>query len=84
MYFFTNMLITLAPEGSPDMILTAFDVKFQRKKMRYPPGPVDPQKSSKKTKKMHLEMIPPPARPPERGVRGAAAPREEKKARSDR
>ena len=47
--------------------------------MRYLPGPADPQQQFKKYKRMHQEMMCPPARPPERGVWGAAAPREERK-----
>ena len=61
------------------MILTAFDVKFHEKKDEIPPRACRPPKIFQKFKKMDLEMGPPPARPPERGVRGAAAPREEEK-----
>ena len=40
------MLITRAPGGgSPDMILTAFDVKFNEKKDVIPPGACRPSKS---------------------------------------
>ena len=35
-----------SPRGSPDMILTAFDVRFNEKKMRYLPGLVTPRISS--------------------------------------
>ena len=38
-----------SPRGVPDMIFSAFDMKFHDKKMRYLPGPVDLQKSWKKT-----------------------------------
>ena len=37
------MVITGVKNGSPDMILTAFDGKFDEKKMRYLLGPVDLQ-----------------------------------------
>ena len=41
----------LGPRGSPDMILTAFDVKFHEKKNEIPPRACrPPQKSSKITK----------------------------------
>ena len=52
------------PRGSPDMILTAFDVKFHEKKKELPPRACRPPKKFQKFKKiMHLEM----------GVQGAAA-----------
>ena len=40
MIIFINMVITRDKNGSPGMILTAFD-GIMRKKMRYLPGPVD-------------------------------------------
>ena len=51
------------PRGSPDMILTAFDVKFHEKKDEIPPRACRPPKKFQKFKNMHLEM----------GVPGAAA-----------
>ena len=36
---FINMVITGVKNGSPDMILTAFDWKFDEKKNEIPPGP---------------------------------------------
>ena len=41
MYVFMNMVITQVKNGSPDMIPTAFEGKFNEKKMRYLPGFVD-------------------------------------------
>ena len=38
MYVFTNMVITRVKNRSPDMILTAFDGKFDEKKDEIPPG----------------------------------------------
>ena len=35
---FTNMVITGVKNGSPDMILLAFDGKFDEKKDEMPPG----------------------------------------------
>ena len=35
---FINMVITGVKNGSPDMILTAFDGKFDEKKDEIPPG----------------------------------------------
>ena len=35
------MVTTKVTNPSPDMILTAFDVKFREKQMRYLPRPVD-------------------------------------------
>ena len=35
---FINMVITVVKNGSPDMILTAFDGKFHEKKDEIPPG----------------------------------------------
>ena len=40
-----NIVRTRDTNGSPDMILTAFDVKFHEKKDELPPGAVDPQTS---------------------------------------
>ena len=42
MYTFINMVMTRVKNRSPDMILTAFDGKFDEKKMRYLPGSIDP------------------------------------------
>ena len=72
------------------MILTPFDMKFHEKKNELPPRACRPLKKLEKNnvekvdppkvKKNNVDKEgPPPARPPERGVRGAAAPREEKK-----
>ena len=41
MVTFINMVMNGVENGSPDMILVAFDGKFVRKKMRYLPGFVD-------------------------------------------
>ena len=42
MVTFIKMVITRIKNGSPDMILKAFDGKFQETKyMRYLPGPID-------------------------------------------
>ena len=41
MVTFIKMVITRVKNTSPDMILTPFDGKFNKKKMRYLPGPVD-------------------------------------------
>ena len=38
------------------MILNAFDVKFHEKKMRYPPGSVDPQKVEKKNNVQDVDL----------------------------
>ena len=38
---FINMVINEVENGSPDMILVAFDRKFDEKKMRYLPGFID-------------------------------------------
>ena len=37
MVLFLNIVITRDKNGSPDMILTAFDVKFHEKKDEIPP-----------------------------------------------
>ena len=42
------------PRGSPDMILTAFDLKFQEKKDELPPGACRP---SKKLKQNNVEQV---------------------------
>ena len=39
------MVIVGVKNGSPDMILTAFDGKFDEKKHEIPPGACRPQKS---------------------------------------
>ena len=41
MITFINMVITGVENGSPSMILVAFQRNLMRKKMRYPPGFVD-------------------------------------------
>ena len=46
--FYKNAHI-LGPKGSPDMILTAFDVKFDEKKDEIPPRSCRPLKKLKKT-----------------------------------
>ena len=75
------------------MILTAFDGTFNEKKNEIPPEAcrppktlkknnvekVDTRKVEKKQRPQRGSLVPPSARPPERGVRGAAAPREEEK-----
>ena len=61
------------------MVLIAFHMKFHAWKMGYLPVPLDPPKpnpKNQKIKEMHEEIVP---RHPERRVRGAAPPREEKK-----
>ena len=75
------MVITRPKNGSPDMILTAFDVTFHDKKDETPPKTIRPQTKYKKTKKttnVHVSKGPSPARPPKRGVREAAGPRQER------
>ena len=47
MYVFINMVITRAQNGSPDLILTAFDGKFHEKKDEIPPGACRPPYTSK-------------------------------------
>ena len=47
MYAFINMVITRVKNGSPDMILTAFDGKFDEKKDQIPPGAHRPPYASK-------------------------------------
>ena len=49
MYVFIDMVTTRVTNGSPDMILTAFDVKFHVKKDEIPPGACRPSKKLKKT-----------------------------------
>ena len=61
------------------MILIAFDGKFHGKKDEIPPRACRPSKKFQKFTKIYLEMGPPPARPPERGVRGAQPPGKRKK-----
>ena len=38
MYTFINMVINGVENGSPDMIMVAFDKKFDEKKDEIPPG----------------------------------------------
>ena len=55
-----------APKGSPDMILSAFDLKFADKKDEIPPRDRRPQnkfKQNQKITKIKQEMGAPPARP---------------------
>ena len=47
MYAFIDMVITRAENGSPDMILTAFDRKFDEKKDEIPPGDHRPPYTTK-------------------------------------
>jgi hypothetical protein len=47
MYPFINMVITRVKNGSPDMILTPFDGKFDEKKDEIPPGICRPPYTSK-------------------------------------
>ena len=50
------MVITRVENGSPDMILTAFDVKFHEKKNEIPPRACRP---AKKLKKNNVEKVNP-------------------------
>ena len=47
MVIFLNMVITRVKNGSPDMILTAFDGKVHEKKDEIPPGACRPPYTSK-------------------------------------
>ena len=47
MVTFINMITTRAKNGSPDMILTAFDWKFDEKKDEIPPRICGPSYTSK-------------------------------------
>ena len=47
-YVFINMAITRVKNGSPDMILTAFDWKFHEKKDELPPKACRPPNKLKK------------------------------------
>ena len=47
-YAFINMAITRVKNGSPDMILTAFDWKFHEKKDELPPKACRPPNKLKK------------------------------------
>ena len=65
------------PKGSPDMILTAFDVKFHEKKNELPPEAWNPQTKIPKIQKNQSKMgppEPPPARAKSPG--GGSPPRE--------
>ena len=42
MFIFIDMVISRVKNGSPDMILTAFDGKFDQKKDEIPPGACRP------------------------------------------
>ena len=87
-YVFMNMVITRVKNRSPDMILMAFDGKLHETKNEIPPKACRPPKTLKKNNvgKVDTQKVektnnagkegPPSARPPERGVRGAAAPRQ--------
>ena len=48
MVTFINIVITGVENGSPDMILTPFDGKFDEKKYEIPPGACRPPKKLKK------------------------------------
>ena len=48
MVTFINMVITQVKNRSPDMILMAFDRKFNEKKDEIPPGACGPQNKLKK------------------------------------
>ena len=50
------MVITRDKNASPEMIMTAFDVKFLEKKDELPPGACRP---SKKLKKNNVEQVDP-------------------------
>jgi len=50
------MVITWVTNGSPDMILTAFVLKFNEKKDEIPPGAC---RTSKKLKKNNVEQMDP-------------------------
>ena len=52
MYVFINMVITWVKNGPPDMILTAFERKFDEKKDELPPEVCRPLKQLKKN---HVE-----------------------------
>jgi hypothetical protein len=56
MYVFINMVITLVKNASPDMVLTAFDVKFHEKKDEIPPEACRPPN---KLKKNNVEKVDP-------------------------
>ena len=67
------------PKGSPDMVLNAFDMKFNDKNEGMPPRACRPSKKSNKNQKDESGNDC-PARPSARaGGPGAAAPWEEKK-----
>ena len=73
------MLITGSKNGSPDMILTAFDVQFHEKKDEIPPRARRPPTKIPKFPKNAPDRVPPPARPPERGSGGWQPPGKGKK-----
>ena len=56
MYVFINVVITRAKNRSPDMILTAFDVKVDEKNDEIPP---EACRSVKKLKKINVEKLDP-------------------------
>ena len=66
------------PRGSPDMILTAFDVKFHEKKDELPPGAWNPHKNTEKskTKQKNATQMGPPEPPLARagGLGGGSPP----------
>ena len=75
-----------SPKGSPDMVLTAFDMKFHKEKDELPPEAWNQQQIQKiqNRKNMHQEMGHPPARaggpgggssPCKFGGSGGSAPR---------
>ena len=63
----------LGPEGSPDVILIAFHLRFHACKNGIPPRACRPPTTNPENSKTrtHQEMGPPPARPPERRLWGA-------------
>ena len=78
-YIFLQICSYLRPQGGgPDMILTAFDVKFHEKQDELPPGACNPQTKIKKTHKLIKKMQPkmgPPEPPPARaGGPGGGSP----------
>ena len=66
------------PRGSPDMILSAVHVKFDKKKDEIPPRACRPLKKIPKSQNKNAPGNGSPARPSARaGGPGGAAPREE-------
>ena len=69
------------PKGFPEFSFSTLDVQFAGKSRDHLPRPVEPSKFLKFENKIKKGSRLParPSRPPERRVRGAPAPREEKK-----